>query len=231
MNWTALEPSEYWLLESSVDAWVPLHLLVRPNVNEVFNKCSHGLDRSQLLGVLLTLFDKNLIVGKTWHKESSFRPTEAQVNAALNIEGAGDAEGGILYGLTPLGGRVWEEYAKPDWDRFISHGWDATSKVFQEGGESKEVEEEEICAARREWVEIFSLVAGLMGHRILPGSVVWEELRPWHATYWKTLPVGYRIRYQFVARDAGGSWAEVMALYAKLKNWFSPPNWSVIVRA
>ncbi len=104
-------------------------------------------------------------------------------------------------GLTPKGGSVWERIAKPDWNRFVDlrsyRGHDSSSaRSFIEVAEGRNLD----------FLTRYATAYGLHqsrgidphGERVL-GEWKLRTLapaRPWNATYWKSFPVGYRIRVQ-----------------------------------
>ncbi len=40
-----------------------------------------------------------------------------------------------------------------------------------------------------------------LGHLVVPDSVRRDILTPWQATYWKTLPIGYRTRFLYLSQE------------------------------
>jgi hypothetical protein len=97
---------------------------------------------------------------------------------------------GITYGLTADGGRLWETEAEADWSRFI---YDSDAEE-DDAGRNREV----ICAAKqrtRECLEFFRTSAA-PGAPVQIDAEIWDVCEPFNATYWKTLPRGYRVRYR-----------------------------------
>ena len=66
---------------------------------------------------------------------------------------------------------------------------------------------------------------------IIPNTVVWETLTPWQATYWKTLPVGYQVRYQYrilesdemqkQSQELLEQESEAKKYYFRICNWYT----------
>src|SRR5439155_6563543 len=96
-------------------------------------------------------------------------PSPDEIDAAL----CGALE--LDYGLTPDGGARWEAMAQYDWNYhlgpWLQDGFDGPSQ---------------------DMIEVY-----LAWHKkAAPGSERWRAIRPWKATYWKSLPQGVRVRFQ-----------------------------------
>src|SRR5215212_12115688 len=167
-----MDKGEYWLLNSAVEAWYPLVWLVCDNVEEVFNKRHHGLERDELVSVLAELFERGDLLAQRVEKfieKEIFTPTRAEIEAAL------DDRVRCYYGLTSQGGARWEEVSRPQWDRYISAG------VYTEPNEG------EIIGSDRRLVEEYdSLSHYVWALSVVADSRRWDVLQPWEATYWKT---------------------------------------------
>jgi hypothetical protein len=186
---------EYWILESAVEGMPPMNRLVSPDIEGFFNKTGHGLPRGPLLDTLQRLADKRFICLSS-EARGEFAPTRAEVAAALDEPRDERLNERTHYGLTPAGGAAWEAFAAPDWNRFITA--------------SSDVEEDErgfltweVVAASPDWLRRY-LDAVRTESRIDEASIVRDEVRPWEATYWKTLDVGYRV--QLKVADGPPEW-------------------------
>ena len=84
------------------------------------------------------------------------------------------------YYLTPQGGARWEAVANPNWDIFFGGriGYDPDEAYL----ESKN---RDLLKRKLGLSEFLSSVVHI------PGSEKWEILKPWQATYWKNLPMGW----------------------------------------
>src|SRR5262249_11236739 len=112
-----------------------------------------------------------------------------EIEAALDSPGTRDDPRCVYYGLTAEGGRQWEAFAAPDWERFIS--WmNGTSRSgrFPLG----------TLMSPTSW-RIEGLLEGAhhYGITVEPGSVRRRTLRPWRPTYWKELPAAHLIAYRY----------------------------------
>ncbi len=189
--------AEYWILHTAVEAYVPLRFTVRPDLERLFNKPGHGLNRRELISLLLTLFDSGRIVARISEpdlKGDEFLPTRLEVERALNEDWDSTRRGGLCYGLTTSGGRRWEAAAQADWNHYIAD----FRELVDESEDSSEVQEAEIITTDAKRLETYISLLRDGSDRIEPGTEKEDVLRPWHATYWKALPVGYRVRFRVI---------------------------------
>jgi len=198
--------SEYWLLDSVVEAWYPLVWLVSDDVEGSFNKRHHGLERGELVTVLNRLFQRGDLLAK--QNESEFVPASSDIEEAL------DGRLDCLYGLTSQGGIRWEEVSHPQWERYIA------ACVYADPQEG------EIVGSDRTLVEKYdSLSEYVWDISVVADSRRRDVLQPWQATYWKTLRFGHRVRFSFEwverppelkANAAVSEWLK------EINNWYTP---------
>ena len=184
-----LTRAEYWLLNLVVYGSYPINLLSATNPGEIFNRTGHGLSPERLKEVLWEMFEKEWLEA---HIPFIENPKPEPVNRSL-IEAILDDQGpryqfgkSLYYRLTSLGAAIWEAFASPSWDRYLDKGW------FGHAGEAVEM----IGATEWRIQQYFSLIH-LDGIIATPNTIQWDEIRPWQCTYWKELPVGYRVRFVF----------------------------------
>jgi hypothetical protein len=172
---------EYWLLEAAVELWMPVGMLDSPGLNIQLNKAAHGLSRADLLDTLERLITRGFVHVRT-KTQGEFAPSQAQLEAAL--EERRWEERTTYYGLTSAGGAAWEAFAAPDWNRRIDSSSDGDSRY-------------EVICADPEWMEKYLRALWREG-TLDEATLVYDELVPWAATYWRTLPLGHRARFVFV---------------------------------
>ena len=212
---TRLSRGEYWILNSAVDCRVPVSFLQGDDPFRLFDfsRTGHGLSRDFLVATLGELFERGWITASLvpWGESSD----EEQEIGKLSPEAIVSALDGprpmsrmpfICYGLTHAGASVWEGFAAPKWERFLDVGISIPGEFI----------------GATEWRihRYFDLVHHI-GIEIVPGTVAWDEVRPWEATYWKTLPVGYRVRFEH--RDAERTsvgWDKVPHEVMSLRHWY-----------
>jgi hypothetical protein len=180
-----LSRGEYWLLESAVEGMPPLRWLVAPQLEQIFNKTGHRLGRGALVDTMERLVVADLLCA---HRANggNFAPTRAEIEAALDESPDPPRAVETHYGLTAAGGAAWESFAAPDWNRYIDSGCDEQHRY------------DATCADRKRLLRY--LAALRREGTFQEESLVWDEVAPWQATYWKQLPRGHRVR--FVCIDA-----------------------------
>ncbi len=125
------------------------------------------------------------------------------------------------YYLTPQGGAKWEVVANPNWDIFF-------------GGRIGGLEGYRESSNRELLEKIHSLAEHILPEIPVPGSEKWEILEPWQATYWKTLPKGWRVTCQYVSSNwhidskTPPEWIradeEANDWYFQISHWYTDPQ-------
>ncbi|HEY0367409.1 MAG TPA: hypothetical protein VGC73_13135 [Pyrinomonadaceae bacterium] len=205
-----MNKNEYWLLDAVVEAWYPLVWLVSEDVEGSFNKRHHGLEREELVTVLAELFGRGDLLA---HRVEKFVSKEFFTPARDEIEAALDGRLDCLYGLTAQGGARWEEASHPQWERYITAGVYADPK------------EGEIIGSDPQLVRQYdSLSHYVWDISVVADSKRWDVLQPWEATYWKTLPLGHRVRFRFEWAERSPeskSDAAISEWLAQINNWYT----------
>ncbi|HEY0232740.1 MAG TPA: hypothetical protein VGC55_15945 [Dokdonella sp.] len=195
-----LDRGEYWLLTNAAEAGQSLRVLTLPEwpqddphvvtIDIVLNKRGHGLNLDELAQTLCRLAERGWIeLLRDIQSEALLHPEKAEIGRILEEKGL--FRDGAFYRLTTSGAQAWESFARPEWHRYI---------LRSSYGEEDSPTEEVIAASEKSLKQYMASVA----HEtpIEPGSEVYDEQRPWRATYWKTLPVGFRCRYRERAEPA-----------------------------
>jgi hypothetical protein len=187
---------EAWLLEAAVKYRIPLAFLAMTDdeMARMLNHPSHHMTRDELLRTLGSLFMRGELVGSQ-EVLGDHVPTAQQIRTALappvrlpngGISWGSGEDAPLFYGLSPAGAARWERMAEPEWERYF-----------------------ELASAED---DTWELVAGsqqrldeLLNSTKPPEGVIERDiLRPWEATYWKTLPSGYRVR---IGYQSAGWWS------------------------
>ncbi|MEI6231848.1 MAG: hypothetical protein WCT04_02260 [Planctomycetota bacterium] len=182
-----MTPNEMWLLDSAIEQRHSIGMLVMENVEAIFDRPAHGMDRDTLLATLNRLVELKLI-NATNEDRGEFSPTSDEISAALDSEFDAD------YGLTETGGAVWADVAQPDWNRFV----DGVFGDSDEDGEFDSIARERVgeffCVDKAYLDKFMSSVhfRGIVPH--LP-SFKWDVVSPWQALYWKELPSAHHVRF------------------------------------
>lgn len=119
-----------------------------------------------------------------------------------------NGEFNFFYYLTPQGGSKWEALSHPDWNLY--HQWH-----FYDNNKS-----EIICQNQAIIKQLLSLNCILYRQIPLPQTEIWDELEPWQATYWKTLPKAHRVRYQSTSSETFLESKELREANNELKRWY-----------
>jgi len=180
-------------MEIMVEGAIPAGWLGRDDLVMLVNKPLHGLSLDELLATILELSRQGLVRFTTKHDrtECEFSSTD-QIRNVL-AEESRRGQGKTYLRLTSEGARVWEAFAAPRWDDFISEleGFD----------ESLGQNVTELICTNRGRLERYLKSGYLSLSQIDPSQVWWDILEPWEVTYWKSLPKAHRVR--FVDPDDG----------------------------
>src|SRR5687768_13425094 len=192
---------EYWLLETVVEAQIPICWLVSVSIEELLNKQTHGLKRDEIIQTLNNLFSMGLIEALNDDNDNGFILNIEQIESALNEKQVKITKR-TYFGLTAKGGKYWESFAVPDWNLFLEN-----NSTTLENNEN--LLGEILCADKKMVEDVLGGKQNYLNIKVIPESIIWDELRPWQATYWKQLPVGYRVRYEFLEPDVPVFWDQI----------------------
>jgi hypothetical protein len=172
---------ELWLFETAFHGLLPFQMLTYRHMEALHNKPSHGLAPDALADLLERLL---------WEGEIFVEDREGQRRLFSGAELGemlrnGTRDRDAAYGLTEKGGARWEIEARADWSRYVQ------DSVIQE--RCKPRVREIVCVDRDRFETYVTRGLAEMGETT-SGSDTRDVLTPWAATYWKTLPVGYRLR-------------------------------------
>lgn len=206
-----LSYKELWLLDLVIDYGQRLSRLGK--MDHYFfsgkNKPPIEFEREELIESLMRLVAENWIEGYLFcgfsFQEKPETPIEL-TRGLIDFELARDSYKRIIlnrteqphayFRLTPTGGVVWEEFARPFWNHFIE------GPIPQEDGElGTEQLHQATCASRERLAEYLERAAFHDCYDVDQSSVTWSEVRPWQAKYWKELPVGHRAAFRATPAD------------------------------
>lgn len=176
---------EYWLLEAVAEYALSINVLGRPDIEEALNKTGHGMARSLLVETMRGLFQQGLIVAHRFRDDwgNCFEFSSDQIEAALDEP----SDNAIYYHLTEEGGRQWEAFARPNWSSYINVEFTPHEDHGTELGQ--------LICAEKDLLQGYVRWLRSSQYDIDEGSKQFDTLAPWKATYWKTLPLGHRIRF------------------------------------
>ncbi len=186
MNNPSFTRGEYWLLESAVEAALPICWLDWSEIEVALNKASHGMSRSLLIDTMYKLFNEGLIIAHRFGKwDNTFKLSINEIEAALNEK---QNKNEHYYGLTEKGGPFWEAFAHPNWDLFVSNEYGLP--------EDNDIWAGEIVCANKDHLEGYFRSLCYHDYDVDENSIQRDRLEPWQATYWKQLSAGFRIRFR-----------------------------------
>jgi hypothetical protein len=183
-----MDKYEYWFLDSAIEMTIGFSWIV-PNEQNCLavNRLALDLNVTEIADVLDRLFQRGDLAATTpldlenYRTNRGFTPSRKQIEAALNEQSP------LSYFLTAQGGERWEIYSKPDWSKYFSGFMNLDTQVAELEGATKNVLKK--CFEFKHFLDDI--------YWCISGTEIWETLTPYHATYWKSLPDGYRVRYQF----------------------------------
>lgn len=185
----------YWFLDAAIEHAISVGVLgpTYDDLENLLNRRHHGLISDQVITALSTLYQQEAIVfllpetleslvDDHGYQEHPLVVTAGEIEAALW------GEGSLEYMLTAHGGARWEAVSCPDWGRSFTTsvaGHDLMGMA---------------CGGSREIMEHY-LALYYYAQPVIETSKVWTDLVPWPATYWKTLPHGYRVDFRITPID------------------------------
>ncbi|MDZ4781216.1 MAG: hypothetical protein SGJ19_13260 [Planctomycetia bacterium] len=188
-----LTRAEYWLLETAVDvdARIPLCFLnpryykVHSSMEVMFNKADHGQSYHELVSTLDEMFHDGLIVAERDGARTHL--SRAQIEQALDEENPRSNPDCTDFCVTPHGGRVWEQFAQPQWDRLIAEEFDNDEPTC-------------VVTGMTEWrVEQYVRYLGMLSYEIDSQSIRKRSIGAWQAKSWKQLPYGHCIKFRWIS--------------------------------
>lgn len=181
---------EFWILNSCSLHEESIRALGWDDLNFVtwFGRYRPTSDLAELANVLMSLFLRGDLTsswdsdGEDW-KQHSFCPSRTEVDSVISRT---PSQRDLWYYLTPQGGARWETAANPDWSKYVEARWkpyDEDCVRFEYQATSTEYEAVGIDV-REEW---------FCGRSFKFDTARWCIIRGWKATYWKTVPLAYRL--------------------------------------
>jgi len=180
-----LNKADYALLYAViVQEWQVYLLSGGMDMESVLNTPSHGLNEADLIQHFFKLWRHGFV--ECSHDESG-PPVDPDLELLRRqFVYAGDSPADdetLLYRLTAAGGAAWEALASPDWTGFLRSSSPSSRRWVLGGGDRARVELLRKCPA------------------MFPPPLIETEKvlvqRPWQATYWKILPIGYEITFEY----------------------------------
>lgn len=175
---TRLSRGEYWLLNHVVDCWFELAGLADHKFITIdLNKTHHGLSDGELLDTLDGMFRNGWIKAARIEDamDASYSPCREEIRNALNESDWRMNRETLHFGITPAGGSVWEEFARPNWDRYL--------QISSFGDD-----EYRLTSIHKSIIENYVRYAKECIFEVIAGSDIWTQLTPHLIMDWKKVP-------------------------------------------
>lgn len=143
-------------------------------------------DLEEVANALERLFADQLIGVRRQHKEGPAL-SRSEIEAALRKEFSAS------YYLTKQGGHQLERFVRPRWQHHI----EGDSFLLDEDAPAT-TQQGELRGVCRDLLERILRAFPAIGRKLDEKSVVWEELTDWPPYYWKVLPCGWQVSYQYI---------------------------------
>ena len=190
-----------WLLDAVATFRIPLQWLTARNVDELLNREGHDLPASEIAARMVELL-----------RDGRIAVTRPVISGGERVLLTGQELVEVLmyrsntplyYGLTETGGLLWESVFHPAWDLYV----DTSEQPDVLTSKTPATDRVEIAALTRELVEEYAERVyrhAVLSNQVVVGSESWVLLQPWQATYWKTLPSGWRVQFLVTESDSQG---------------------------
>ncbi|NJK66885.1 MAG: hypothetical protein HC941_10350 [Microcoleus sp. SU_5_3] len=174
------------------------------------NRAPINLTVAEITDVLHGLFLKGDLLAITSSDLDEYGVNRGFIPSKSEIELAIHQKINLFYFLTIQGGEKWESFSQPNWSLY----WTGYGNF--------------LGSADRKLLETYLALYHLIDHGntracIIPGTELWEILTPWQPTYWKTLPIGYQVRYESRSVEFDESAKRAPKLIERekqAKNWY-----------
>jgi hypothetical protein len=189
-----MDTSTFCILDYAYEVFIPIQWLAYPSdLQDTLNKPFHGIQKENIPNVLYQLFlnDYIMIEKDPDLVDDDFTPSLLDLSQAISHPFI--SSNPILYGLTEKGGSIWEKVSNMDWNDYIHELYGGHGDIRTNEGEiitTTQSLTKQVLNERR--------VQKVLFDEILEGSERWSILTPWQATYWKILPVGHRVQFQYI---------------------------------
>ena len=165
------------------------------------NKPGHGMPQDLLRESLVGLFQNKWISAHRLDGPE-FYPSMQDIDKILLNE-KGPYSRMTYYSLTTLGGAIWEAFARPDWNYYISVGLD------NDEGHAESI--------NREWLEKYvSLYPKPENGR---ADIKVERMKDWEASTWKNFENAWQATFRFNLSEYTHSGSQQDSLNLQTRSW------------
>lgn len=212
---TDLTVTDYLLLDYISEYAGLLDEFGRPDVDLAMNKPHHRLHAIDLTSRLIKLMEHELISFD--QNDKVYSPSfpiilellESISQTPCTQLSSSELGWNIWVQLTAKGGSYWESFFAPQWNRFHIHGIgedEAGTGYWNVEYGSRDLLQESIDI----WREYLD---------IQQKDICIEKITPWQATYWKSLPEGYKASFTVKNMDSSFTPPEQCERLGALHTW------------
>jgi len=181
-----IDKADYAILNAVfLDQWLAYLLAGDAPMEAIMNMPSHGLGAEELAEHFFRLWNSGLVECSI---EESGPPVAPNLELARRQfvrtkDWPPEGDKNLFYRLSRDGGAVWEFFSSPDWSKFFKVSTDYDLNMC------------ELASANRDLVEALRQCEDRHPAPI-ESTDRWMVLRPWNATYWKTLSSAYQLTFR-----------------------------------
>lgn len=175
------------IMEYVFEHRIPICWLVNKDMLRLtLNTDFHGFSRSEVLDILLLLLEEGLIYISDYDEHPI--PNDAAAIEMYFNQAVIPTDDTAWYELTLKGGAFWEQASAFDWNSFYDSSYGTPEDLTGEIISSSEAYTQQ-------------LLLRMPSFNLFPANLAWSILAPWQATYWKELPIGYRVSFSYTVKE------------------------------
>jgi len=184
----SVDSLQLWILTSVVEGkWYFPVLTSAKRYARQSNYRIPSVDGSTLVDAVECLLSSGLLMAER-HKQRVPWENRARIESWIGAEPF--TPDTVHFGLTPEGGAYWERACQADWSRFLNGTGSQGEMVDVDKGMFTTFCHHEGATLYRTWEYARRSDISHWDKRLMSRG---RELKPWKATYWKTLPTGHRL--------------------------------------
>lgn len=208
-----MDKPDYDLLDIVVEHPYAVDWLSMPqeDFELALNRGHHGLSIDELAIRLYNLYHIGDIIFYDTHKKTGILEplvllTMAHIQEALNGHLA------LGYALSMQGGNTWEKITHPRWAQYIEVCGSFNNRSTVTAASK---------AVVQSYIDLFPYIQN--EEAVVAHSVTWEIVRPWRATYWKTLPEAYSAQFLTTYKEFAPRPMWAIQQWEALLTWYNDP--------
>jgi hypothetical protein len=194
MNNPSFTRGEYWILGAVAEHPIAIFWLLHENIEEALNRRKHGMSKKMLLLTMKKLISEGFI--------EIFQQDSVIIGNELAIENMEEylskdkqkKSKSYYYKLTQKGGKYWESFAFPNWEFYMTN-------MLSYFRDESDVGFFELISANKKYLEFYYRSLSYHEYNVIESSIQESTIKPWQATYWKELPIGYKMTFDCYCKE------------------------------